>query len=143
MTAAFAMAEAAGLSSLTGFALKYAAGRERPYQTTGPNHWGAGGSSFPSLHATAAFAIGTVFAESGQGGYRWVTRILGYGVAGFTAYERLRHNDHWLSDVVAGAALGASSAVFVLHRTYGGPSSDFSLVPLDGGLMLAFHATLP
>ncbi|MGH8229356.1 MAG: phosphatase PAP2 family protein, partial [Steroidobacteraceae bacterium] len=142
-TAAFAMAEAAGLSSLTGFALKYAAGRERPYQTPGPNHWGAGGSSFPSLHATAAFAIGTVFAESGQGGYRWVTRILGYGVAGFTAYERLRHNDHWLSDVVAGAALGASSAVFVLHRTYGGPSSDFSLVPLDGGLMLAFHATLP
>jgi len=144
LTATWAMAEAAGLSTVTTYALKFAAGRERPDQTTDPNKWFASGSSFPSVHATAAFAIGTVFAESGGGGYRWVTRFLGYGVAGFTAYERLKHNAHWLSDVVAGAALGASTGVFVLHRTYGaGEPSAFSVVPIDGGLMLAYHATLP
>ncbi|MGH8261405.1 MAG: phosphatase PAP2 family protein [Steroidobacteraceae bacterium] len=145
VTASWAMAEAAGLSTVTAYALKFAAGRERPDQTADPNRWFASGSSFPSVHATAAFAIGTVFAESGSGGYRWVTRAVGYGVAGFTAYERLKHNAHWLSDVVAGAALGASSAAFVLDRTYGGDRAPtaFSVVPLDGGLMLAYRATLP
>lgn len=145
LTASWAMAEAAGLSTVTAYALKFAAGRERPDQTTDPNHWFESGSSFPSVHVAAAFAIGTVFAESGSGGYRWVTRVLGYGVAGFTAYQRLKHNAHWLSDAVAGAALGASTAVFVLDRTYGDARSPsaLSVVPLDGGLMLAYRKTLP
>lgn len=138
------MTEAAGLATVTAFALKYVAGRARPNATTDPNHWRAGGSSFPSVHAAAAFALGTVFAESGEGRYRWVTRILGYGVAGFTAYQRLHHNAHWLSDVVAGAALGASTAMFVLHRNYGSHIfSALSVVPENGGLMLAYQRTLP
>jgi len=143
-TATWAMAEAAGLSTVTTYALKYAARRRGPNDTSDPNRWFASGSSFPSEHAAAAFAIGTVFAESGSGGYRWVTRALGYGVAGFTAYERLKHNAHWLSDVVAGAALGVSTGVFVLDRTYGGASSAsaFNVVPVDGGLMLAYHVDL-
>jgi membrane-associated phospholipid phosphatase len=145
LTVSWAMAEAAGLSTVTAYALKFAAGRERPDETTDPNRWLKSGSSFPSVHVAAAFAIGTVFAESGSGGYRWVTRVLGYGVAGFTAYQRLKHNAHWLSDAVAGAALGASTAVFVLDRTYGGePSkSALSVVPMNGGLMLAYRTTLP
>lgn len=151
LTASWAMLEAAGLSTVTDYALKYAAGRERPDQTTDPNRWFSGGVSFASEQATAAFAIGTVFAESGSGGYRWVTRILGYGMASFTAYERLKHNAHWLSDVVAGAALGGSTGLFVLDRTYGGdaadadssPSSHLSVVPLDGGVMVAYRTFLP
>ncbi|HEY2592220.1 MAG TPA: phosphatase PAP2 family protein [Steroidobacteraceae bacterium] len=145
LTVTWAMAEAAGLSTVTTYALKYAVRRQGPNETTDPNQWFASGSSFPSEHAAAAFAIGTVFAESGTGGYRWVTRLLGYGVASFTAYERLKHNAHWLSDVVAGAALGGSTGIFVLDRTYGGRpfSSAFSVVPMDGGLMLAYHKALP
>jgi undecaprenyl-diphosphatase len=143
LTATGAMAEAAGLSVVTGYVLKYAAGRERPDQTTDPNLWRAGGSSFPSLHATAAFAIGTVFAESGSGEDRWLTRLIGYGVAVATCYERLDHNAHWLSDVVAGAGLGASSAVFVLNRTYGRESGpQIGAAPLDGGgLLLTYRMT--
>ncbi len=145
VTASWAMLEAAGLATVTNYAVKFAAGRRRPDETTGPDHWFASGSSFPSEHAAAAWAVGTVFAESGEGGFRWVTRFLGYGIAGFTSYERLKHNAHWLSDVVAGAALGASTGVFVLNRTYGdaGGPSAFSVVPVDGGLMLAYHRTLP
>jgi len=141
---AWGMLEAAGLSSATGFILKYAAGRERPDETTSPNRWRAGGDSFPSLHVTAATAIGTMLAESGNDEYRWVRRFVGYGIAGLTGYERLKHNAHWLSDTVAGAALGASTARFVMHRTYRTDAdSSLLLLPIDHGVMLTYSATLP
>ena len=141
---AWGMLEAAGLSSATGFILKYAAGRERPDETTNPNRWRAGSDSFPSLHVTAATAIGTVLAESGNDEYRWVRRFVGYGIAGLTGYERLKHNAHWLSDTVAGAALGASTARFVMHRTYRtDKDSSLMLLPIDHGVMLTYSATLP
>jgi membrane-associated phospholipid phosphatase len=136
------MVEAAGLASVTNYAVAYATGRERPYQTSDPNRWGSGGSSFPSLHVTAAFAVGTVFAESSN--YVWFARFVGYGLAGFTGYLRLKHDQHWLSDTVAGAALGSSTGMFVLHRSQERePSSQLSLEPIPGGAMLAYHATLP
>ena len=142
---AAAMMEASAFSLGTAYVLKYAAGRERPDQTSAPGRFRAGGSSFPSVHATAAFAIGTVLAESGNGRYRWVRRVLGYGVAGFTAYERLNHNAHWLSDTVAGAALGAASAHFAMGRRAAAREggAQLSLVPLPGGVMLSYAAHLP
>lgn len=138
------MLEAAGLSSATSYLLKYAAGRERPSDTTDPDQWRSGGDSFPSLHTTAAFAIGTVLAESGSDRYRWVRRFLGYGMAGYTAYARLQHNAHWLSDTVAGAAIGASTANFVMDRHGRLPAPGMlSFVPLDRGLMVSYSVTLP
>ena len=89
---AWDMLEAAGLSSTTGLILKYAVGRQRPDETSDPNRWRARGDSFPSLHATAAFAIGTVLAESGSDDYRWGRRFLGYGLypaPGFTIISRV------------------------------------------------------
>jgi len=140
----WSMLEAATLSSVTTTALKYTIRREDPYQTSDPNEWGkSGGSSFPSLHASAAFAIGTVLAESGNDEIRWIRRVLGYGVGAFTAYERLKHNAHWLSDTVAGAAVGMSSAHFVMNRHEPGRSeSAFSLVPVPGGAMLTYQKNL-
>ncbi|MDE2349923.1 MAG: phosphatase PAP2 family protein [Gammaproteobacteria bacterium] len=135
----WSMLEAGGLASATGYVFKFAAGRERPNQTVDPNQWRRHGSSFPSLHVSAAFAIGTVFAESGNDRYRWVRRVLGYGIATATGYERLKHNAHWLSDVVAGAALGMASAHFALNREYqqaDGPRWSFA--PTDGGMMLSY-----
>jgi membrane-associated phospholipid phosphatase len=68
-----AMLEAAVLSIGPAYALKYATGRKLPNQTSDPNGWSPGsGGSFPSEHTTAAFAIGTVLAESGNGEYRWI-----------------------------------------------------------------------
>jgi membrane-associated phospholipid phosphatase len=132
----FTMLEAAAFSSVTAEGIKFAAGRARPNESNRVDDWRAGGSSFPSLHTTAAFAIGTVLAESGGDDVRWVRRILGYGVAGATAYIRVHDNAHWLSDTVAGAALGAASARFAMHRNEARhPPLDVSVGSAPGGGM--------
>jgi membrane-associated phospholipid phosphatase len=112
----YTMMEAGIFSAITGEGLKFAAERARPNETLDANDWRVGGASFPSLHASAAFAIGTVFAESGDDEYRWLRRFIGYGTAAATGYLRLHDNAHWLSDVVAGAAVGVATAHFSINR---------------------------
>lgn len=142
------MLEASILSTVTAEGLKYAAGRERPNGTLDPNAWRLGGSSFPSLHSDLAFAVGTVFAESGDDDYRWFRRLVGYGVGTGTVYLRLRHNAHWFSDTVAGAAIGMASAHFSVNRrrerNEGDPQAlNISVVPIEGsGLKLSFSWTM-
>jgi membrane-associated phospholipid phosphatase len=140
-TEAYTMLEAAGFSTVTAEALKYTAGRERPDETTHSNVWRAGGSSFPSLHTTAAFAIGTVFAESGNDDYRWLRWAIGYGMASATTYLRLRDNQHWLSDTVAGAALGIATGRFSTHRRLARTRDwNLSVTPSTyGGIKLSFN----
>lgn len=135
----WALLEAGVLSGATGEALAFAFGRERPDATTSPNEWGKGADSFPSVHVSTAFAVGTVFAESGNDDYRWLRRILGYGIAAGTGYLRLHENVHWLSDTVAGSALGIATARFVLNRQTGKASeSSLSFQPTKDGWMLAY-----
>jgi hypothetical protein len=142
---AWNMLEAAGLSVTSSYMLKFATGRQRPNQTDDPNRWRKAGSSFPSFHASAAFAVGAVLAESGNDDHRIMRRFLGYGaVAGFTAFQRLKHNAHWLSDDVAGAALGGATAHFILERDAESHaardrSSALSVAPLPGGAMLSYN----
>jgi membrane-associated phospholipid phosphatase len=140
---AYRMLEAGALSSITTEIFKYGAGRARPNETLRVDDWRKGGSSFPSLHVSAAFAIGTVFAESGGDEYRWVRRIVGFGMASGTAYARLHGNVHWLSDVVAGAAIGVYTGAFTLNRRYSHASPvAINVVPTEvGGLSLQFSYT--
>lgn len=143
---AWNMFESSGLSLVSAYALKYTIRRTGPDSATDPNHWFGGGSSFPSEHTTLAFAIGTVLAESGNPQYRWIRRVLGYGVGFGTAYLRMKHNAHWLSDTVAGGALGMASAHFVMNRSAereDQEGSEISLVPVQGGVMLAYTTNLP
>jgi len=132
---AYTMAEAAAFGTLTAEGLKYAAGRKRPNETSRVDDWRAGGSSFPSLHSTVAFAVGTVLAESGSDDYRWVRRALGYGLGLGTAYLRVHENSHWFSDVVAGAAIGIPTAVFTLNRREARSRRDIDVAvsPAEGG----------
>jgi membrane-associated phospholipid phosphatase len=134
----WSLIEAGVLSTASGEILGFAAGRERPDATTSPNQWRQGGDSFPSLHASAAFAIGTVFAESGSDEYRWVRRIVGYGIAGATAYIRVKENVHWLSDTVAGGALGIATARFVLNRQAPASHASLQFQPLKDGWLLSY-----
>ncbi len=139
----WAMLEAGGLSAISTTALKFAAGRRRPNETTRVNDWSRGGGSFPSLHTSAAFAIGTVFAESGGDDFRSIRRALGYGIAGATAYVRVRDNVHWLSDTVAAAALGMATAHFVMRREDArSQRTALSVTPVDGGAVLTYTVTL-
>jgi membrane-associated phospholipid phosphatase len=138
------MLEATVFTAASNEILKYAFGRQRPNETADPDQWFDGGDSFPSRHASVAFAIGTVFAESGDDRYRWLRRIVGYGVAGYTAYARVDHNAHWTSDVLAGAALGLSTARFTLNRRDDkAERATVTVMPTDGGgIMLTFAMPL-
>jgi membrane-associated phospholipid phosphatase len=75
-------------------ALKKAVGRERP---NGADHY-----SFPSGHASNAFALAAVAERH----YGWKVGIVAYGLAATVGVSRLRQNAHYLSDVVGGATLG-------------------------------------
>jgi membrane-associated phospholipid phosphatase len=71
----------------------------------------------------------------------WGWRALAYGLAGATAYARLDGNVHWLSDTVAGAALGMATGRFVSGRHDGDARPQrvtMMVAPLDHGAMLNF-----
>jgi membrane-associated phospholipid phosphatase len=139
----WSLLEAGVFSTATSEVLTLAAGRERPDATSSPNQWRQGGASFPSVHASAAFAIGTVFAESGNDEYRWIRRIIGYGIAAGTSYIRVRDNVHWLSDTVAGSALGIATARFVLNRQDRAQQASLQFQPLKDGWQIAYSIRTP
>jgi hypothetical protein len=139
-----AMLEAAALSGAAAYALKELTSRERPYTTDDPDAWSEDGDSFPSLHTTAAFAIGTVLAESGNPRHRWLRRTLGYGLAVGTAYARMDHDAHWLSDTVSGAGLGVATARFVMKQREGDDAARgrVTFAPIPDGIEIGYSFNL-
>jgi membrane-associated phospholipid phosphatase len=71
-------------------------------------------SSFPSSHASAAFAVATVFSHRYRQ-HRWVP-FLAYGVASVISFSRVTNQAHFSSDVFIGAALGFTIAEFAVLR---------------------------
>ena len=69
--------------------------------------------SLPSGHATLAFALAASVADEVH--RPWATVLL-YAGAGGTAWSRLNDDQHWLSDVLAGAAVGITSAKLINGR---------------------------
>ncbi|HVT18769.1 MAG TPA: phosphatase PAP2 family protein [Thermoanaerobaculia bacterium] len=94
--------------------LKLALGRSRPSQNRGNYHFHpfSGDASFPSGHATQAFAVASVIASTYK--QAWV-QIVSYGAAGLVGFGRLRHNAHFASDVIVGALIGDSIGRAVVH----------------------------
>jgi membrane-associated phospholipid phosphatase len=105
---------------------KYVAGEQRPYYTDpntgrrGPIFHGpfypfsktsdgkrlsnSDYSAFPSGHTTVAFAAATVYAMEYRD--KPLIPILSYSAATLIGISRMTENQHWASDVVAGALLG-------------------------------------
>jgi membrane-associated phospholipid phosphatase len=138
-----AMRRAIVLETIGSEALKVAFRRKRPGPGVPADHWAGGGLSFPSGHTATAFAIGTVLAESGDDKHRWLRRVLGYGLGVTSAYLRVDHDAHWLSDTVAGAALGVVTAKFVMKRRERTETrGEFSVRPIDGGTQLTYTVPL-
>lgn len=86
--------------------LKRVFGRSRPYQEQGAHHFNPASSdkSFPSGHATHAFTAASVIATH-YDDTPWIKGVC-YGLATLVAAERIEHEEHWLSDVLAGALIG-------------------------------------
>ena len=64
--------------------------------------------SFISAHTSNAFTTATVFATV-YNKSKWVP-VVAYSVASLVGLCRIYNNDHWASDVMAGAAVGFASA---------------------------------
>src|SRR5580704_14449839 len=81
---------------------KYAFGRERP-TGDGRGKFFKGGTSFPSEHASASWAIASVIAHEYPGP---LTEFLAYGAAGAVSAARVVGHQHFATDVIVGSALG-------------------------------------
>lgn len=86
-------------------ALKKIIGRKRPFRNEGEFAFDSFSPhvSFPSGHATRAFAVAAVI--DGHYRQRWV-KITAYTIATLVAYSRMNSDMHWSSDVLAGAVIG-------------------------------------
>lgn len=71
--------------------------------------------SFPSGHTAEAFVSAEFLHLEYRGRIHWSVIAAGYGVGIGTAYLRMAHNKHWLSDVVAGAGVGIASTRFAYY----------------------------
>lgn len=75
---------------------------------------GNGHDSFPSGHATAAFAIATM-----ESHYHPSQTPLWYGGATLIGYSRVRLRRHRVDEVLVGALLGTATARWELTRPHG------------------------
>jgi membrane-associated phospholipid phosphatase len=97
-------------------ALKRAFGRSRPIQEEGAHKFRPGSStheSFPSGHATNAFAFATAVAGHYDG---WVVPTVVYSLATAVAVSRVNDRAHFPSDVLAGALIGHAVAKGIVYR---------------------------
>jgi membrane-associated phospholipid phosphatase len=107
--------EAALNSLITVEALKYATGRERPYQGNGEGRFFSGGTSFPSEHSAAAWSIAGVIAHEYPGP---IPKLLAYGMASAVSFARVHAREHFPSDVFIGGVLGYLISGSVYRRRH-------------------------
>lgn len=92
--------------------IKRAVGRARPFVGEGSHSFRPEQAhadeyqSFPSGHATNAFAAATAIAAH----YRGAVPIIAYTLATGVAFSRVNDHVHWPSDVLAGALIGRAVA---------------------------------
>ncbi|MBL7997365.1 MAG: phosphatase PAP2 family protein [Candidatus Kapabacteria bacterium] len=99
--------------------LKYVLGRARPFLDEGqgsftpfPGLRNDSRFSLPSGHTTVAFTLSTVLAKRINNTYASIGL---YSAAGLTGLARMYYDKHWLTDVLAGAAVGYLSATWILN----------------------------
>lgn len=96
-------------------------GRSRPYEEEGAfrfQMFSNKNSSFPSGHATTAWALVMPYIVYYPGPVTFGLGVLATG----TAISRLKRQQHWVTDVVAGSLLGGSMGYWLAKRHQGGTS---------------------
>jgi membrane-associated phospholipid phosphatase len=105
---------------------KLVARRDRPGVNDAQGHFLSSSptdSSFPSNHATAAWAMASVIGDEYPG---WVTRTAVYGLAAGVSVSRVLADQHFPSDVVIGSATGWLIGHYIYRAHH-----NFSLNPFD------------
>lgn len=88
------------------------------------------GTSMPSYHFTQYFAVARIYSDLYADS--WVP----YGLAGLLAVSNIRGHRHWVSDMVAGTALGLGIGEIVLRNAEVERASRIMAAPVltgDGG----------
>jgi len=114
--------------------VKFLTGRERPSSGRDADHFQpfrTGDTAFPSGHTALAFGLASALAGEFDG--PWDDLGL-YGLATVTGLSRINDNKHWLTDVVAGAAVGIAAGRWSTrsHR------ARLPVVAVPGGVGLSF-----
>jgi membrane-associated phospholipid phosphatase len=129
-----------GVAGVASEGLQFVLGRERPNENTSAWHFDPGttDASFPSGHASLAFAMAASLSDDIH--RTWATIGL-YGVSTGVAVARVYQLDHWVSDVVGGAAVGITSAKLVSGRLriFGLRPPAFLVAP--GAASIAWHTS--
>src|SRR5450631_2444166 len=115
--------EAALLADGTGFILKSAIGRARPFVNGDkgdfrPFQLKTDYDSMPSLHTASSFAMASVMSSMSD---NFLIKMSYYSAATFVGFSRMYQDNHWASDVILGAAIGELCGQIVTryHATYG------------------------
>lgn len=129
--------EAMLFSGVLAGGIKMATRRQRPTKTDNPNQWfsDSGNDSFPSGHVTLTAAAVTPMIMAYKGDHPWV-----WALALLPAYEmvaRVKTQQHWQSDVVVGAALGAAVGMYEY-----GHEKPWMVSLIPGGVFVGYHANL-
>ena len=109
-------AEALADGLLVGGGLKVITQRARPAGGRERSEFFDGGSSFPSGHSTQAWAVATVIASEYHD--RRGVQIAAFATATAVSVARFTEGKHYLSDVIAGSALGYGIGKYVYHKRH-------------------------
>jgi membrane-associated phospholipid phosphatase len=144
--------------------IKLLAGRARPYVyhdsaafdfKLGRGFKGTDFESFPSGHATTAFAVASavqsqtwewIREDHGPAALKAAIAVVMYGGASMVGVSRSYNNKHWASDVMAGAGIGTFSGLKVVTYSMRHPRNfvDRTLIAAgmqpaaDGGTYVTF-----
>lgn len=131
----FIALQSVAASGLLSAATKRIVNRARPNEELGS--WARSSkrsdSSFPSNHSAIAFAAVTPFAQEYDA--PWL-----YGVAALGSLGRVADRKHWVSDTVAGAAVGYALGSWLWQAQRGNTRSWLSVSPEQNGIRASWSA---
>ncbi len=128
--AAFTSLQALIYTNVISFTVKSLIGRARPEDGKGAHHFAPFSefdASFPSGHTATAMAILSPWVF-------YYPHVVTYGllvIGGGAAVARIQRQKHWLTDCLAGGALGVSMAYW-LSRKHQGRRSNVTIAPVVG-----------
>ena len=111
--------------------------------------------SFPSIHASGAFAAATVLVvetSRRNPSANWVVAPVSYAIAASPSYARLFMGQHWASDVLMGAFMGVFVGQRVVNYSHDHPHNPMdrfflgkhahglTLLPLGTGVQIGYSA---
>jgi membrane-associated phospholipid phosphatase len=141
------------IADVIGGAIKFVAGRQRPYvDVTNPYSFqlwrgfkGHQYQSFPSGHTINAFAFASTVTRETQFWWPHAGLYVGtvfYGGATLMGLSRIYNNQHWASDVIGGAGIGTLIGLKVVHYTHSHPGNRIDKAFIKGRKRAIINAPL-